>query len=120
MPSRLHSRDSRSDFIAWRIACNLVVYASNSHVPCYAGARHRAAAEAAQRYHCGVGCKEVGVNLAVSECNTVSKVAYVEAGKQGEALLNWPSSMLQPVLRDEIKAGQLRLLARFKVSLAPC
>ena len=47
-------------------------------------------------------------------------MAYVEAGKQGEALQNWPSSMLQPVLRDEIKAGQLRLLARFKVSLAPC
>ena len=67
MPSRLHSRDSRSDFIAWRIACKLVVYASNSLVPRYAGARHRAAAEAAQRYHCGVGCKEVGVNLAVSE-----------------------------------------------------
>ena len=61
------SRDSRSDFIAWRIACKLVVYASNSHVPCYAGARHRAAAEAAQRCQCGVGCKEVGVNLAVSE-----------------------------------------------------
>ena len=26
----------------------------------------------------------------------------------------------QQVLRDEIKVGQLRLLARFKVSLAPC
>ena len=58
--------------------------------------------------------------MLLANCNTVSKVAYVEAGKQGEALQNWPSSMLQPVLRDEIKAGQLRLLARFKVSIAPC
>ena len=58
--------------------------------------------------------------MLLASCNTVSKVACVEAGKQGEALLYWPSSMLQPVLRDEIKAGQLRLLARFKVSLVPC
>ena len=58
--------------------------------------------------------------MLLASCNTVSKVAYVEAGKQGEALQNWPSLMLQPVLRDEIKAGQLRLLARFKVYLAPC
>ena len=48
--------------------------------------------------------------MLLASCNTVSKVAYVEAGKQGEALQNWPSSMLQPVLRDEIKTGQLRFI----------
>ena len=58
--------------------------------------------------------------MLLASCNTVSKVACVEAGKQGEALLNWPSSMLQPVLRDAIKAVQLMLLARVKVSFAPC
>ena len=58
--------------------------------------------------------------MLLASCNTVSKVAYVEAGKQGEALQNGPSSMLQPVLRDAIKAVQLMLLARVKVSFAPC